>query len=52
MADAKDIWHVGELPGDDGRTIRDESGLTVNVATTAAQALEIVEAHNAAMVEG
>lgn len=47
-----DIWHVGELPGDDGRTIRDENGLTVAVATTAAQAFAIVEAHNAAMGEG
>lgn len=42
----KDPWHVGELPGDDGRTIRDQNGLTVSVETTAIAAAEKVAAHN------
>lgn len=43
----RDPWHIGELPGDDGRTIRDQNGLTVRVAATEAKAHEIVDAHNA-----
>jgi hypothetical protein len=41
-----DVWHVGELTGDDGRTIRDENGLTVVVAETPTRAREIVDAPN------
>lgn len=45
-APGEDPWHVGELPGDDGRTVRDENGLTVSVETTALAAAEKVAAHN------
>ncbi len=41
-----DPWHVGELSGDDGRTIRDENGLTVKVCATAEQAAAEVAQHN------
>lgn len=41
-----DPWHIGELPGDDGRTIRDQNGLTVGIALDRAQARLLVDAHN------
>lgn len=41
-----DPWHVGELPGDDGRTIRDQNGLTVDVKPTAAEAAAAVAQNN------
>lgn len=30
-----EVWHVGELPKDSGKTLRDENGLAVAVFTSA-----------------
>lgn len=45
---AADLWHVGELPGDDGRMIRDENGLEIARAESRWQADRLVAAHNPA----
>lgn len=42
----EDPWHIGELPGDDGRTIRDSNGLTVKVCVTPELAQVDVDEHN------
>lgn len=44
--DGADLWHVGEMRGDDGRVIRDENGLRVGEALTRADAKKIVETKN------
>lgn len=41
----RDPWHIGELPGDDGRTVRDQNGLKVLTATTAREARQRVLDH-------
>ncbi|MEH0194600.1 hypothetical protein V7S57_02575 [Caulobacter sp. CCNWLY153] len=43
----RDPWHVGQLPGDNGRVIRDQNGLFVAAAHTVADALRSVQQHNA-----
>jgi hypothetical protein len=47
MADPpKDVWHLGELPGDDHRVVRDQNGLTVKRYATTSNALRAIVANN------
>lgn len=51
ITEAVDIWHIGVLPGDDGRTIRDENGLLVATGEDYALAAIAVFDHNLAAIE-
>lgn len=46
MRSVRDPWHVGELPGDRGMTVRDQNGLTVCRGRSAAETLRLVTRHN------
>lgn len=46
-AGANVLWRIGTLRGDDGRTIRDESGHAVRWASNRAQARRLIAEHNA-----
>ncbi len=48
MKRAPDIWHIGQLPGDEGGcTVRDQNGLTVGIWPTPAEAMAEVALNNA-----
>lgn len=42
----KDVWHLGDLPGDDQRVVRDQNGLTVKRYATTSAALRAIMANN------
>lgn len=46
-AERPDVWHVGELPGDNCMVVRDENGLTVKEFADITTTRECVRAHNA-----
>lgn len=41
-----DLWHVGELPGDRGRIVRDENGLRVAELADWRAAQRLIRRHN------